>query len=284
METFRRGARVLFARRLEALARGGRPPAAPYRPAAEAAAELEEAVHAQAGGPRADLAELALRVDRVSAALGAPRGPFPDDLAGLAFLRGEAGAAELADPGEEAEDPRQTLVRAFVRTLMEAHPAFADRARALRTAQALEASCYNRAIQLCLGAQRAVTRSWQSPAFVGIYSAGCGGLLQHLNPLSAPCRAYGTQLLCALAEGEVAPEALGALGERELCPAATADIRAELSVRSQQKIEKKVSHLFVCPGCGHRGCTYDMVQRRSLDEPATCVCFCLGCEKTFIGG
>lgn len=283
MDRFRLGARVLFRRRLEGLARAARHPVPPERSEA-AAAELEAAVHAAAGGARADIADLALQVDRVCAALGAARGPFPDDLAGLLFLRGEARAEELATADAEAEGPRQTLVRSFVQTLMGAHPVYANRARALKTAQALEAACYNQVIELCRSAQRAITRSWQSPAFVEIYSARCGDLLRHLNPLSATCRAYGTQLLCALAEGELTPEALGAMGERELCPAATADIRAEISVREQQRVEKKISTLFVCPGCGHRGCTYDMVQRRSLDEPATCVCYCLGCEKTFIGG
>lgn len=284
MDAARQGARALFERTLRRQAADAWSPAEAPLPKmcapGAAAAELEEAVHSDAG------AALARRAHAVDQALARQTGSFPDDIVGLRFLRGELSAAETAALGAEAAPPpptpRETLVRSFVQTLAEASPAYAaDRPRTLHTARALESSCYNHAIAACERAPRPLPRSWQSPTFVEIYGAACGVLLQHLNPGSAVCRAYGTRLLEDLVAGRCEAETLGGKSEAELCPEATEKERREIALQAGQKVDVKESTLYACPHCGARRCTYVSVQSRSLDEPAELRCKCQGCGKNF---
>jgi DNA-directed RNA polymerase subunit M/transcription elongation factor TFIIS len=240
----------------------------------------------------------------VNQALGAQVGPYPDDVAGLLYLAGrreaEAVVAESAQAAAEP-DPRETIRRLFVRTLMRAAPAFArERERALEAARAIEVSCFNAAVRASKESEEPPRRQWCSPAFVDIYSTRCGTITALLDPASTASRAYPAAplaerlLLSCFGEtlggpGEglspLRPDDLGDLTEKELCPQATAAERAEIAKRSVQKIVEKESNLFRCPHCTERRCTYQEVQRRSLDEAPDYFCRCLNpkCGRRFTG-
>lgn len=289
----REGMRAILATELErALAPLGAEALAQYGPACEAgAAALEGAAYdAAARGARApSRPDYADTLRRVKLYLPAQEGPYPDDVAALAFLSGRASAGatvqnSLAPP--EPPTPREIIRRLFVRTLMAADARYgADRAKALEDASKIETSCYNAAVRLSKESEEPPRRQWDSPPFVDVYSSRCGAICRLLDPGSSACRAYGPGLALRLLGGELAPEALGDLSEKELCPQASAAERAEIAERSQQKVIEKESNLFKCPHCGERRSTYQEIQRKSLDEGSDYLCRCLNrkCRRRFTG-
>jgi DNA-directed RNA polymerase subunit M/transcription elongation factor TFIIS len=86
-----------------------------------------------------------------------------------------------------------------------------------------------------------------------------------------------------LLDGTIKPEALGDMTSEALCPQATAAERADIAKRATQRVETKESTLFRCPHCGERRCSYQQVQRRSLDESPDYLCMCLSCNRRFNG-
>jgi hypothetical protein len=216
-----------------------------------------------------------------------------DDLPELGQADALAPAPAPAHPPADA-NPREQIRRLFAQTLQRAAPAFAgDDALAATTAREIETTCYNDAVRTCKTSEEPPRRHWDSPPFVDIYSTRCGALVGLLDPDSSTCRAFGgglvRRLLAAIGapggEGAapLAARALSGVPERELCPEATAAERAEIAARSAQRVDEKVSILFRCPHCGARRCTYTEVQRRSLDEAADNICFCLECNRRFSG-
>lgn len=228
-------------------------------------------------------------------ALAAQVGPYPDDVVGFMYIVGRKTADVLVEEAKTTGevDPRETIRRLFVRTLMQASPVFAqDRERALATARAIEISCFNASVRASKESEEPPRRQWDSPAFVDIYSTRCGTINGLLDPRSTSCAAYGATLVVRLLAAEpidglapLRPEELGDLTEKALCPQATAAERAEIAKRSEQKVDEKESNLFRCPHCHERRCTYREVQRRSLDEAPDYLCLCLNpdCKRRFTG-
>jgi DNA-directed RNA polymerase subunit M/transcription elongation factor TFIIS len=218
-------------------------------------------------------------------ALGGQVGDFPDDRLGLRLLRGAATADEaVAGRTAAAPGPRETIRRMLVGTLMAAHARYAaDRELVLETARAVEVSCYNAAVRASKGSEEPPRRQWDSPLFVDIYSTRCGAVNGLLDPASSTCRAYGATLVPRLLAGELAAEALGEMAVDQLCPQAMAAERVEITRRMGQKVAVRESNLFRCPHCSERRCTYQEVQRRSLDEAPDYLCLCLSCNRRFTG-
>lgn len=229
----------------------------------------------------------AAAVRAVNLALETQAGPYPDDILGLMYLRGDLSAdALVAASLSEAPppDPRETVRRMFVRTLIGALEGYArDRKLALETARELEVSCYNAAVRTSKESEDPPRRQWDSPAFVDIYGTRCGTINGLLDPSSSACRTYGATLVAQLFDGTIAPAMLGDMTSKDLCPQATAAERAEIERRATQKVQLKESTLFRCPHCGERRCTYQEVQQRSLDEAPDYLCRCLSCNHRFKG-
>jgi len=229
----------------------------------------------------------AAAVRAVNLALETQAGPYPDDILGLMYLRGDlsADALVVASLSEAPPpDPRETVRRMFVRTLIGALEGYArDRKLALETARELEVSCYNAAVRTSKESEDPPRRQWDSPAFVDIYGTRCGTINGLLDPSSSACRTYGATLVAQLFDGTIAPAMLGDMTSKDLCPQATAAERAEIERRATQKVQLKESTLFRCPHCGERRCTYQEVQQRSLDEAPDYLCRCLSCNHRFKG-
>jgi hypothetical protein len=226
-------------------------------------------------------------VRAVNQALGYQVGPFPDEVLGLMFLRGDLPAAALVEESVKeapAPDPREVVRRLFMRTLMGAHKGYAgNRDLVLATAREIEVSCYNAAVRISKESEDPPRRQWDSPAFVDIYGTRCGTINGLLDPDSSACQAYGAILVPKILAGAISPAALGDMSAKDLCPQATVAERAEIAKRVVQKVQMKESTLFRCPHCNERRCTYQEVQRRSLDEAPDYLCLCLSCDRRFTG-
>jgi len=255
------------------------------------AAAIEQAAYAAAtlahrSAPKSSLVDLyTVQIGTVSDLLPSQIGKFPDEVAATMLLNQQLTVADLflsqtivaAHP-----DARETGRRLFVRALNAGAPEL-GRARIQEMATAIEVSCYNAAVQISKESSDPPRRSWDSPAFVDIYSTRCGAVHCALDPGSASCASYGPQLLPRILSGEVAIASVGDMTERSMCPPATAEERAEIAMRSAQRVVEKESTLFSCPHCKARRCTYIEVQRRSLDEAPDYICRCLACNRKFTG-
>jgi len=227
-------------------------------------------------------------VRAVNPALKVQVGPYPDDVLGLMYLQGGLSADALVEASlldRPPPDPRDTMRRMFVRTLMGAHESYAqDRKLVFEVARDIEVSCYNAAVRTSKESEDPPRRQWDSPAFVDIYGTRCGTINGLLDPSSSACRTYGATLVPQIFDGKLSPAALGDMTSKELCPQATATERAEINKRTNQKVQMAESIVFACPFCKVRRCTYQEVQQRSLDEAPNYLCLCLNCNLRFRGG
>lgn len=283
----RDGARTILAQAIGRVAAGSDPVAAKSDPVS--ASRLEQAIYddSLAAEPAQRRTAYSESLRNVMAGLAYQIGPFPDDLVADRFLAGKLTAAQVVEIVREppAEpDEREVVRRLFVRTLLRAAPEYqADRARTLETARAIESSCYNAVVRAIKNSEEPTRRNWDSPQFADIYSTRCGAVATLLDPDSSACRAYGATLVPRLLAGTLAPEDLGGMSSRELCPDAMAAERAQIAARTSQRVVEKESIMFRCPHCGARRCTYREVQNRSLDEAPDYRCKCLNCDREFVG-
>src|SRR5262245_20610586 len=155
----RDGARVMLEQALKrACAAQDSPPAENCDAESRAVAALEKAVYdaatrkAQRVVPIRRAYADALRA--TAGALGAQVGPYPEDVLGVMYLAGRKTSDEVvaedaaALSGAAASDPRETIRRLFVRTLLRAYSEYArNRAVALETARELEISCFNATVR-----------------------------------------------------------------------------------------------------------------------------------------
>lgn len=253
----------------------------------EVARALESALYAAAARQHFSIDEAAYGAQLVQPmcdALENQCDDYPESVAAVRlYLRQMDAPAAVKFMGAKIH-PRNKCRRVLLRSLLK-HPAFAaDRERARKTAFECESSCYVATIRWCKAMDTNCIRDWSSPQFCDIYSSRCGMVNSHVDPDSSVGAAYGCDgpdsVVGRILGGQLEPRAVGAMAATQLCPAATARERADIDLRSRQKIDKKASTLFQCPvsTCRARNCTYEEVQMRSLDEPSDIWVTCLTCE------
>lgn len=242
------------------------------------ATQIEHAIHTKFAG-----VQYVGSARIINTIIGQQNGIFPDEIPGIMFLDGRITVDRLValclTPIEL--DPREIIRRMFVRTLLNAETM--TRENIVNTARAIESSCFNAAVRISKMSEDPPRRQWDSSAFVDIYGTRCGAINGLLDPQSSVCKTYGASLLHRLQNGTIMADTLGDMPARELCPEAMDVERAEIAKRATQKVKLKESSLFRCPHCGERRCTYQEVQRRSLDEAPDYLCLCLNCNRRFTG-
>lgn len=115
-----------------------------------------------------------------------------------------------------------------------------------------------------------------------MYEERCATVAGVLDPAGETRRVYAVPAAADFLAGRLGAAAVGAMSERELCPAAFAFEMADIARRAGQKVERKASHMFYCPDCGARNHLMTQVQLRSLDEAPNYACECLECYKRFV--
>lgn len=184
---------------------------------------------------------------------------------------------------EEAPRPRERVRGMFCNALA-VHNATLEKPLedqvVVSLATQLELNLYNQVIYSCtkLGD---ILRSWENPNFVSHYSARIDTIQRHLDPRSSVVRTHGNGLAVGLLTGTVAPDSVGGMSAAELCPQAFELERKTINLRKDQKVEKKITALWTCPGCSARASTSRQVQDRAPDEPASIYCTCTKCHLEF---
>jgi DNA-directed RNA polymerase subunit M/transcription elongation factor TFIIS len=140
----------------------------------------------------------------------------------------------------------------------------------------MERSCFNATIASCL--IDGIDRIFIESKFVARYSSSCNRVLVNLDPLSSVGSTY---LVDKLLTNEISPYDVGTLSVEDLCPNANELERANIKLRQEQKMERKVSHDYVCRKCGGNETIPLEYQGRAVDEGASHSIKCINCENVW---
>lgn len=115
-----------------------------------------------------------------------------------------------------------------------------------------------------------------TPTFVDYYSSVCYTVLHALSPNTVG----GMTLQMRILDNSVSPSSLAWMSAEELDPNANSGLRELIELRSNQKIEYRVSTMYICPRkeCGKRQTNGgEEQQRRAADEGSSLKLLCLAC-------
>jgi DNA-directed RNA polymerase subunit M/transcription elongation factor TFIIS len=149
----------------------------------------------------------------------------------------------------------------------------------MNIARTIESSCYNSLIKdFYQNTSNADKYQWGTKKFIDAYSTRCGNVRSNLNPDSYIDKGHNYWMLEHIFSGDIDPNDIGIMRTEELRPDISAEERNEINDILTQEIKKVISHLYQCPTCHERACTYVEIQIRSSDEPKTLICTCCECE------
>jgi len=172
---------------------------------------------------------------------------------------------------------RAQIVGLFTDSLTSACPPVPAATRAI-WARKMEIGCYNYTIAQCksLGILCTFDSATKAQsAFCGRYSDSAYRLVELLGD---PRGEFAARLM----SGAISPSGAAGAEIKDLCPSATAHERAEIELRSKQRIDQKISRLFRCAKCGRNETTRDEVMTRRADESCSYRIKCLNCGHSWI--
>lgn len=145
----------------------------------------------------------------------------------------------------------------------------------------MERCCYNNAVLSCDA--EGIYRSFQytNGAFVARYQTNCYRVLSNLDPTGVVGSSYLIERLCA---GSVDPEKILDLTSYEMYPEASREIRAEIALRKQQKVDQKVSERYTCSKCNHNKTVLLEYAPRAADEATVTSIRCINCDHVWRRG
>ena len=177
----------------------------------------------------------------------------------------------------DEDDPRAEY-RIMFHNILSAH---IDSDRSKHIATQMEIGCYNECIRKCVNSEDAIQRRWESELFVYVYSERCATVYSNLDPQAAAVTQYKSTLLQNIIDGSIQPIDVGTMSADELCPNASQNERAEIELRSCQKVKTNSSKLYKCRNCGAKDCDTHERQMRASDEPADIFITCNVCSCRF---
>lgn len=92
-----------------------------------------------------------------------------------------------------------------------------------------------------------------------------------------------SDLIIKVINGELPPEKMFTMTLDEMVPAANEDIRQEINIRQNIKIEMKTSKMYKCK-CGCNETLVESKQIRRADEPPTVTARCISCGRKWVVG
>src|SRR5271154_4613478 len=137
----------------------------------------------------------------------------------------------------------------------------------------IERNCFEVTINSCI--IDGIDRLFVEKRFIERYSMNCNRVLSNLQMDSMVGSTY---LMNKLLAAEIDPYIIAELSSLQLCPEASQDIRAEISLRQKQKTTNKVSRAYTCRKCGGNETIPIEFQSKATDEASTFSIKCVYCE------
>ncbi len=135
----------------------------------------------------------------------------------------------------------------------------------------IEISCFNKTIDEAHN--KNILKNWNNTSFTNIYCITTHRVIAHFDNLENE-----SDLINRCIRDEDIFDKIAFMTSEELIPSKYSALKNELDERSKQKIEQKISTLYICPKCKERKSTIDEVQLRSLDEAANIIATCMSCR------
>jgi len=136
----------------------------------------------------------------------------------------------------------------------------------------IEQSCYNASIKK--SNELLIYINWENSKFNYLYQLFCNKVTKNIDPNSEVKDDY---LINQIINNEIDILTIADLPSDKLCPNKSNDIKQNLRIRNQQKLNYKTSTLYVCRNCGKRETQIKEYQGKSLDEGSNLSLTCLFC-------
>ncbi len=141
----------------------------------------------------------------------------------------------------------------------------------------IEKSCYDKTIKK--SNTETVFISWDNERFVYLYQLIVTKITKNLDIESEVNDNY---LINKIINGDIDIKCIADLTSEMLCPNSCLDIKTNLNLRRNQKLNYKTSSLYTCKNCKNKRTMIKSIQTRSLDEGNSLSITCIECQYNWV--
>jgi DNA-directed RNA polymerase subunit M/transcription elongation factor TFIIS len=172
--------------------------------------------------------------------------------------------------------PQRIVIRGLFEEVLNEYPRWANLPKETRDTfiRRMERSCFEVTINTCI--TDGIDRLFTDKKFVERYSTTYYNLLQNLD-----VKSVGSYLVDGIIDGKFDAYTVADLTNEQMCPSASADLRAEIELRQKQQTKGKVSRAYTCRKCGCNETVYIEFQGRAADEASSLSIKCISCENVW---
>lgn len=143
----------------------------------------------------------------------------------------------------------------------------------------IELSCYNETIKK--SEELLIYKSWENEKFIYLYQLFCNKITKNLDQDSEVKSNY---LINQIIHNKIDINNIASLSSDNLCPDKSVNIKNNLKLRNEQKLNYKTSTLYKCRNCGKKEVKIQEYQGRSLDEGSNLSLTCNFCNYNWVIG
>lgn len=143
----------------------------------------------------------------------------------------------------------------------------------------IELSCYNKTIEKAL--EEVIYINWENEKFIYVYQLIVTKITKNLDIESEVNNDF---LINSIINDNIDILNIANLKSEDLCPDSNSDIKANLNLRRNQKLNYKTSGLYTCKNCKNKKTIIKPIQVRSLDEGYSLSITCTECNFNWVVG
>jgi len=143
----------------------------------------------------------------------------------------------------------------------------------------IEMSCYNETVNKSI--DKLIYKSWDNEKFIYLYQLSCNKITKNLDQQSEVKSDY---LINQILDKKININTIASLSSDNLCPDKSINIKNNLKLRNEQKLNYKTSTLYKCKNCGKKEVKIQEYQGRSLDEGSNLSLTCNFCNYNWVVG
>ena len=140
-------------------------------------------------------------------------------------------------------------------------------------------SCYNETVNKSI--DKLIYKSWDNEKFIYLYQLSCNKITKNLDQQSEVKSDY---LINQILDKKININTIASLSSDNLCPDKSINIKNNLKLRNEQKLNYKTSTLYKCKNCGKKEVKIQEYQGRSLDEGSNLSLTCNFCNYNWVVG
>lgn len=176
---------------------------------------------------------------------------------------------------------QRRLILLLIADILQKNKEFKEKKRTLQDSIiiTIELSCFNSTIKK--SDDLLIYQSWDNCKFLYLYQLYCNKITKNLDNESEVKSIY---LINKIINNEIDLINIADMNSDSLCPEKSDNIKRNLNLRNQQKLNYKTSTLYKCKNCGKKEVKIREYQGRSLDEGSNLSLTCTFCNYNWIIG